>query len=520
MKKAVKQKEEWDESHYGADLFALKELGRRLHEVLPSGVCHLDDAIQDKLVIRTKAGKNQKLQLNPVQREFSRNHRQHSIVLKARQMGISSYIAARFFIQAITRPGTLAVQVAHDQEAAEQIFRIVHRFYQNLTPRWRAGALRTSRRNIRQLVFPKLDSEYRVETAGDPNCGRGLTIQLLHCSEIASWPGDAEETMASLRAAVAVDGETVLESTPKGAGGVFYNAWQHADEMGVQKHFYPWWMEASYRVAGAKAGRLSAEEAELQRVYGLSDEQIAFRRKIGTSFRALAPQEYAESAESCFLASGDCIFDVAMLNARGHECVDPVEVGPNGDLQVWFTPQRGKHYVIGVDPAGGGAKGDYAAAQVIERESALQCAELRAHLPPRELAQELVRLARRYNHALVAVERNNHGHSVLMALENEPEPVPLFGNAGTTGWDTNQRTRPTMVYRFVEMMHREPHLFQSRRLLKECRTFIRRENGTPGAAQGTHDDCIIAMAIALAVREEVVAVPSRDGSLLLTSVPN
>ena len=77
-----------------------------------------------------------------------------------------------------------------------------------------------------------------------------------------------------------------------------------------------------------------------------------------------------------------------------------------------------------------------------------------------------------------------------------------------------------MVYRFVEMMHREPHLFQSRRLLKECRTFIRRENGTPGAAQGTHDDCIIAMAIALAVREEVVAVPSRDGSLLLTSVPN
>jgi hypothetical protein len=520
MKKAAKQEEEWDESHYGADLYTLKELGRRLREEHSEGFSKLDHLIEERLMIRTKAGRNQKLQLNPVQREFSRHHRQHSIVLKARQMGISTYIAARFFIQAITRPGTLAVQVAHNQEAAEQIFRIVHRFYQHLTPRWRAGALRTSRRNIRQLVFPKLDSEYRVETAGDPNCGRGLTIQLLHCSEIASWPGDAEETMASLRAAVAVDGETVLESTPKGAGGVFYNAWQHAEEMGVQKHFYPWWMEASYRVAGAKAGRLSPEEAELQRLYGLSDEQIAFRRKIGKSFRTLAPQEYAESAESCFLASGDCIFDVAMLDARGGQCVDAAEVGPNSSLQVWFPPQPGKHYVIGVDPAGGGAKGDYCAAQVIERESALQCAELCGHLPPRELAQEVARLARRYNHALVAVERNNHGHSVLMALENEPEPVRLFRNAGGPGWDTNQRTRPAMVYRFVEMMHREPHLFQSRRLLKECRTFVRRENGTPGAAQGTHDDCIIAMTIALAVREEVVAVPSRDGSLLLTSVPN
>ena len=53
-------------------------------------------------------------------------------MLKARQVGITTYIAARFFIQTITRPGTLTVQVAHSEESAEEIFKIVHRFWENL----------------------------------------------------------------------------------------------------------------------------------------------------------------------------------------------------------------------------------------------------------------------------------------------------------------------------------------------------------------------------------------------------
>ena len=96
---------------------------------------------------------------------------------------------------------------------------------------------------MRQIVFPKLDSEYRVETAADPNAGRGLTIHNLHCSEVARWPDDAAATLASLRAAVPPDGEVVLESTPNGAGGCFYEEWQKAEEKGYTRHFLPWWWE-------------------------------------------------------------------------------------------------------------------------------------------------------------------------------------------------------------------------------------------------------------------------------------
>ena len=65
---------------------------------------------------------------------------------------------------------------------------------------------------------------------------------------------------------------------------------------------------------------------------------------------------------------------------------------------------------LGVDPAGGGTEGDYACAEVVERRSGIQCAELHGHFPPRELAKRVIALAKTYNYALIAVERNNHGY--------------------------------------------------------------------------------------------------------------
>jgi len=64
-------------------------------------------------------------------------------------------------------------------------------------------------------------------------------------------------------------------------------------------------------------------------------------------------------------------------------------------------------------------------------------------------------------------------------------------------------TRPTMLERFGAMLVTNPELFQSRRLLEECRTFVRREDGRSAAAEGSHDDAIMAMAMALAVRDGV-----------------
>ena len=130
----------------------------------------------------------------------------------------------------------------------------MHRFVDLLPEELREGPLKTARSNVRQIVFPEMDTQYRVVSAGERNAGRGLTVQNLHCSELARWPGDPAETLAGLRAAMTPGAELILESTPEGVGGCFYEQWQKAGEQGMVRHFFPWWMERKYR---AKAVNLS-----------------------------------------------------------------------------------------------------------------------------------------------------------------------------------------------------------------------------------------------------------------------
>ena len=106
-------------------------LGKRLDKRVGRG-SYREVLAASLLRVRNKRGRLVKLESNAAQREFELRCGTKNIVLKARQMGISTWVAARFFLSTITRPGTLTVQVAHTQDAAEEIFRMVHRFVENL----------------------------------------------------------------------------------------------------------------------------------------------------------------------------------------------------------------------------------------------------------------------------------------------------------------------------------------------------------------------------------------------------
>src|SRR5208337_1669070 len=296
------------------------------------------------------------------------------------------------------------MQVTQDRESAEDVFRIVRRFWENLPDEAREGFLRTSYRNARQLVFPRLDSEYCLASAAE-NAGRGRTIQNLHCSEVSRWGREGDEALASLRAAVVPDGDIVLESTPNGAGGLFYEEWQRAEDTGYTRHFFPWWFDDAYVLeAGANFPALTEEETELVALHGLKPEQIAWRRKQWASLRGLAAQEFAEDPVSCFRASGECFFDLKSVDQALLGPIEPLEARDNGRLKIWLPARPGREYVIGADPAGGGIEGDYSCAEVIDRQLGTQCAELHGHWTPREFARRLADLGKKYNEALVAVE--------------------------------------------------------------------------------------------------------------------
>jgi hypothetical protein len=466
-------------------------------------------ALAEKLLfVRTRAGRTAQLKANAVQRAFERRRGERNIVLKARQMGLTTWAAARFFLKTITQPGTLTLEVAHTQEAAEEIFRIVHRFVDWLPDELREGPLKTSQANVRQIVFPEMDSTYRVVSAGDRNAGRGLTVQNLHCSELARWPGDPAETLAGLRAAMAPGAELILESTPDGVGGCFHEEWRKAGETGMVRHFFPWWMERRYRAAAAEEATLTVEERDLMARKRLNLEQIGFRRQIRVEFRGLARQEYAEDEEGCFLAGGDSVFELAAIEARLKTAPEPVEQRRNGELEVWLPPLKGKEYLVAVDPAGGGSEGDYSAAQVLELETGLQCAEFAGHVGGLELAQLVTALAGEYNRAWLVVERNNHGSGVLALAETVCGYRRIYRQGGQPGWLTTSMSRPAALGRLDAALVEQPERFQSRRLLGECRSFVRLPNGSSGARAGTHDDRVMAMAIALGARAELLGKAS------------
>lgn len=508
-----------DVGRRNTDLDDLVTLQRRFEEGPNCRVALAEGLLR----IRDRNGELKHLKANAAQKAFEAKSGRHNIVLKARQMGITTWVAGHFFLRTILYPGTTTLLVAHTREASEAIFAIVRRMWDGLPEDLREDALRLQTCNAGQMVFEVTGSEFRVSSASDPNAGRGISVQNLHCSEVSRWPGDAEATLAGLRAALAPDGEMVLESTPSGAYGAFYREWcagvdadPAIDEVkasaqgglpgGVPlvRHFLPWWLEPAYVGPAVAREQMTVEEGRLVERHGLSPTQIGFRRGLERSYGVLRSQEFAEDAESCFRATGMCCFEVEVIERRLREVSEPVVRRRNGAWLEWFSPLPGRRYVLGVDTAGGGQDGDYAVIQVLDRDTGIQCAEVQERLRPRELAELCVELARMYGDAVIAVERNNHGAAVLALLEDR-EGVRLFGQGGLAGWLTSASSKPEMVARLGTLLQETPERFFSKRFLAECRTFVADEQGRMGGSGSAHDDLVMGMAIAQAVRAELLS---------------
>jgi hypothetical protein len=277
------------------------------------------------------------------------------------------------------------------------------------------------------------------------------------------------------------------------------------------RHFFPWWMEQRYRTAAVDEATLTEEERELMKRKRLDLEQIGFRRQIRANFRGLARQEYAEDEESCFLASGDSVFELAAVEARLKTAPEPVERRRNGELEVWLPPLKGREYLVAVDPAGGGSQGDYSAAQVLEMETGLQCAEFAGHVGGLELARLITELAAEYSDAWLVVERNNQGNGVLALAETVCGYRRIYRQGGQAGWLTTSLSRPAVLGQLDAGLVEQPERFQSQKLLGECRSFVRLPDGKTGARAGTHDDRVMAMAIGLAARAELAGKGKASG---------
>lgn len=325
----------------------------------------LEDCGRDCYKIRNKHGDTVQFEMNEAQRyvhEKLENQRAEkgwvrALILKGRQQGISTYVAARFYHKTTFRRGINTFILSHEQSSSETLFGIVDRYQRHNPLAPHVGAS-----NARELVFDKLESSYAVATAGSKATGRSKAISLFHWSEVAFSQNAHDHFAASVQGVpLASDTEVILETTSAGAGGEFYERWQDA-EAGRGDYiaiFLPWWLSPEYQRDPEPGFELSqdAEEGEMSEkeyaeTFGLTDRQMAWRRAKLIELRSpeLFSREYpATPAEAWTAPPGyePYIKPLLVLRARKRkrEAVGPLILGvdpaSNGGDRFSVAARRG-----------------------------------------------------------------------------------------------------------------------------------------------------------------------------------
>lgn len=252
-------------------------------------------------------------------------------VLKGRQMGISTYVAARYFRNCCVRRNQHAGIMAHRKPSTAALAKIVKRFYNHLRPEFQPEL---EKDNENELKFTKtIDNSYSLHTAGSEGAGRGETLYLLHNSEVAFWK-DSETHLAGLFEAMSeTDGSEIInESTAQGTDNAFYKEWKKAErgEGDFINVFLPWWWDKGYRRKPEPGFRLSDEqpgpqllsEKQYAEAYKLDDEQMCWRRHkiLALESLELFMQEYPATPAEAFAGSSTQSFIKAInvVRAKNH----------------------------------------------------------------------------------------------------------------------------------------------------------------------------------------------------------
>lgn len=492
-----------------------------------------------QLTIRTKRGTLEPFRPNWAQREFlAEIERQlgagrpvRIVVLKARQLGISTATEAVLFWRAFLVHHSFGLVIAHEQDASEHLIGMTRLYWDTFPFKPLFHAKYHSKREI---AWTETGSSVRIATAANVGAGRARTIQALHASEVAFWDFP-DEIMLGMRQTIPTSPGSiiVLESTANGVGNWFHETWMAAEQGEVEyvPMFFPWWRHPEYSASGAglslpDLGKLDSEERALRKL-GVDDDHLAWRRwaiaNLAGGKTEDFHQEYPSTPEEAFVTSGANMFPPDRLR----DCYEAMPGGqgrliatddgvrlrfvpdPTGPLTIFRQPSKDLdwgQYFVGGDPAHAGG-GDYACAQVINRRMYEQVAVWHGKIDPISFADELVKIARYYNDAEIAPEVEGPGYATIGRLVSLDYPhlwrhrwadrppgkiAPMFG------WSTNWKRKDWMLAEVGKLIIDGSLTIHDRRTYEEFRNYtILKDNAYGPADPQGHDDCVMALGIAV-----------------------
>lgn len=516
---------------------------------------------KDANLVRFKLNREQDLLLRHVEICLANSLPVRILLLKARQIGATTFFTALGFWYAAMHTNAHYGIVAHRLDSAQSIFDKCKLFYNNLEPALRPATTQFSSEGIK---FDKkggrgINSKISFATVNE-GVYRGQTLGFLHLTELAFWDSvDVRAVENSLSPTVPDKPFTFIirESTANGYNH-FKSLWDRTmqgEETNYTPFFFGWQDHEEYRRRVPPGFQLTEREMELKERFGLTDEQIAWRRyQIETNYdgnEEAFRQEFPMTPEEAFIAAGAGVFAAETIQ-RGYELAREPErvaiqsVPVHEKLLVWERPEEREEkvyakkaewsyekqeyvyvdtelllekvryktpYTIGVDTSGLGA--DWNQVVVINNITKAMAARFGIKtINDEELAKIVVEIARMYNDALIAPEVNfSHeicnyilklGYENVYFTENiQREDIKVV--SVTYGWRTTGKTKPAMISLLRSRLKENPGLIPDKGFWYEAEYYIieNTQRNVMNAASGHHDDIIIATAIAMYVSDSM-----------------
>ncbi len=445
---------------------------------------------------------------------------QKSIILKGRQMWITTILLVWQLRLCYFQPGATCVVVLHtDKNAALMSDRLLTLYRGNpilceLMPLAAANGHRVAFENpdpngpASQILFTTANSEFL----------RSITVNFAHLSEARDYD-DLGATLASLK--VAPEGGICIESTAGGEDD-FHGIWVDSDPMlptkgDYERIFLCWRDHPEYRSDVDFTGRLLTEEVEYLKAHALKREEANWwlreRRGLQVHKRHLMPQENPSTADEAFLLAGDKFLKrrVPMPDKDG------VPIDEFGVMRLLkYDPTH--QYVAGIDPAPGSSEqGDPTGLTILDVTVRAVAATQEFREPTREHEGRTRKLLAEYGDPVTVVETASEGLGLCDFLRGAGVPMfhmVAYGGLNPEllprhGWRTDVQTRPILFGGIYEAaIGMSPWTIGCHRLVGQLNALCYNKKAKPAAPKNGHDD--LAVSFGLALQGVPQALPARQ----------
>lgn len=287
---------------------------------------------------------------NQLEKQLQTTGKVRAVILKGRQQGCSTYIAARYYHKTVWNQYKTVYILSHEAKSTQTLFKKVTTFYES-SPEQLKPEAKTANRN--ELEFSN-GSRYSVGTAGSGSTGRSQTAQLFHGSEAAFYE-NAEEILSGVFQIIgnSPGTEIIIESTANGIGNWFQQTCMDALS-GVGEYqliFVPWFWQEEYTEKTPIDWVFTEREREIQSLYRLTDDQLYWRYLKVSELKSESKfmQEYPCTVREAFQSSGTPLIPAeAVERARKSNIIDPtaplvigVDAGRTRD-RTFITMRQGR----------------------------------------------------------------------------------------------------------------------------------------------------------------------------------